>query len=173
MKAITAPTSWMNVSPHLRVVPGGHSRPDDSELVQRIRRGDRAAEEALYRAHAPGVLALTTRLLRRHAEAEDAAQDTFVLAFRRIDQLRDPAAVRSWLLQIAVSQVHRRFRKQRMLRLLGLGAGADEVTLESLAAAGASAEVRTDLAALDRVLSTLPPPQRIAWMLRYVEGEEL
>jgi RNA polymerase sigma-70 factor (ECF subfamily) len=76
-------------------------------------------------------------------------------------------------MQIAVSQVRRRFRKRRLLRALGLHVGADEATLESLAASGASAETKSDLSVLDRVLAALPVDQRIAWMLRYVEGEEL
>ena len=159
--------------PHLRVVQARGGREDPAELVDGLRRGNRAAEEAVYRAYAPAVLTLTTRLLRRRSDAEDATQDTFVLAFQNAHQLRDASALRSWLMCIAVSQARRRFRKRRLLRALGLHVGADDATLESLAATGASAEVRTDLAALDCVLSTLPPEQRIAWMLRYVEGEQL
>jgi RNA polymerase sigma-70 factor (ECF subfamily) len=173
MDAALAPTLWTNASPRLRVVGGVDGRADDADLVERIRRGNRAAEEALYRAYAPAVLALTTRLLGRRSDAEDVTQDTFVIAFGNIDQLREARALRAWLMQIAVSQVRRRFRKRRLLRTLGLHIGADDATLESLAASGASADTKTDLAALDRVLTALPADQRIAWMLRYVEGEEL
>jgi RNA polymerase sigma-70 factor (ECF subfamily) len=163
----------MNAQPQLRVIVGGRTLQTEADMVEGLRHGDRATEEAFYRAHGPAVLALTTRLLGRRSDAEDAAQDTFVIAFQSIDQLRDAGALRSWVLQIAVSQVRRRFRKQRLLRILGLHVGADDATLESLVASGASAEVRTDLSALDRVLAGLPVDQRIAWMLRYVEGEEL
>jgi RNA polymerase sigma-70 factor, ECF subfamily len=173
MTATTAPGSWMNAQAQLRVVVGGRTLQTEEEMVEGLRHGDRAAEEAFYRAYGPAVLALTTRLLGRRSDAEDAAQDTFVLAFQSIDQLRDAGALRPWVLQIAVSQVRRRFRKHRLLRILGLHVGADDATLESLVASGASAEVRTDLSALDRVLAGLPVDQRLAWMLRYVEGEEL
>jgi len=161
-------------APHLRVVGGAEERPQsDEDLVERMRRGSRSAEEAFYRTYAPRVLALTTRLLGRRSDAEDATQDTFVIALENVGQLRDAAALRPWLMRIAVSQARRRFRRRKMLRALGLHIGADDATLDSLVAPGANAEIRTDLAALDRVLATLPVEQRIAWLLRYVEGEEL
>jgi RNA polymerase sigma-70 factor (ECF subfamily) len=145
----------------------------DAELVERIRGGDRRAEEQLYRKYAPQLLGLATRLLGRRVEAEDAVQDTFVIAFERMQSLRDGAAVRGWLTQIAVSQVHRRFRRRKLLRVIGLENGADDATLERLASAEATGEMRAELGALDRVLSSLPADQRIAWMMRHVEGEEL
>ena len=151
--------------PRLRVV-ADPPQPSDAKLVDDVRAGDRGAEEAVYRRYAPAVLSLATRLLGRQSDAEDTTQDTFLIAFERIHQLRDAASLRPWLLCIAVSQVRRRFRTRRLLRALGLTAGHDDVTLESLAAPGIDAEARADLAALDRVLATLPPAQRIAWMLR-------
>src|SRR4051812_11878488 len=90
----------------------------DAQLVARIREGDRAAEEALYRRHAQAVAVTATRLLRSHHDAQDVLQDTFIIALGEIEGLRDPAAVRAWLLQIAVRQVHRRFRRRRLLGLL-------------------------------------------------------
>jgi RNA polymerase sigma-70 factor (ECF subfamily) len=164
----------MTSVPRLRLVQAPASgESGDEVLVAGIRSGNRSAEEALYRAYAPIVLALTTRLLGRRSDAEDATQDTFILVFENLHQLRDAAALRPWLLQIAVSQARRRFRKRRLLRTLGLHVGADDATLESLVAPGSSAEVRADLGALDRVLGALPADQRIAWVLRYVEGEQL
>ncbi|HEY8088311.1 MAG TPA: RNA polymerase sigma factor [Polyangiaceae bacterium] len=164
----------MATVPRLRLVGEATARgADDAALVGGALRGNRSSEEAIYRAYAPAVLTLTTRLLGRRSDGEDATQDTFILAFQNMHQLRSPAALRPWLMRIAVSQVRRRFRKRRLLRTLGLYVGADDATLESLVSSGASAEVRTDLAALDRVLGTLPANQRIAWMLRYVEGEQL
>jgi RNA polymerase sigma-70 factor (ECF subfamily) len=163
-------------TPRLRVVAGagGAAASDDDEaIVARIRSGDRSAEEMLYRTYAARVLALTTRLLGARSDAEDATQDAFVIALEKIDRLRDPRALLPWLLQIAVSQVRRRFRRRRLLGALGLYGTADDASLESLASPAASPEVRADLAALDRVLATLPAEQRLAWMLRHVEGEEL
>jgi RNA polymerase sigma-70 factor (ECF subfamily) len=175
MNAAILPSIWMIAAPpRLRVVGGAQERRErDADLVERMRGGNRSAEEACYREYAPQILALTTRLLSRRSDAEDATQDTFILAFENLAQLRDAKALRAWLVSIAVSQARRRLRKRKMLRTLGLHTGADDATLDSLVSPGASAEVKSDLSALHRVLKTLPVEQRIAWVLRYVEGEEL
>ena len=147
--------------------------PRDQELVARIRDGDRTAEEMLYRKHVHAVSAIATRLLGRSHEAEDVIQDAFLIALVRISQLRDGALFRAWLLRITVHQVHRRFRRRKLLRTLGLDSSQDDATLAELAVATLSADQRAELSALDRALRQLPGKERIAWMLRHVEGQEL
>lgn len=145
-------------------------------LVARCQQGERAAQRLLYLQHVQSVNALAVRLLGRSAEAEDVVQDTFVTAFTRIHQLREGALFRAWLLRIAVREVHRRFRRQRLLAALGLGrraASEPDASLEQLAAPGLPAEARAELRLLDRVLTRLPARERVAWMLRHIEGLEL
>lgn len=157
----------------MRALPGADAE-SDADLVTRAQNGDRWAEEAIYRRHVQFVAGLALRLVRNRAEAEDIAQDTFALALEQIRSLRSGAALRGWLAQITVSQARRAFRRRRLRRLLGLDTPVDDATFERLAAgAGQSGEVRAELAALDRLLMTLPVEERIAWILRYAEGEEL
>jgi RNA polymerase sigma-70 factor (ECF subfamily) len=144
-----------------------------TDLVERIARGDRWAEEAFYRRHVALVQTTVRRLLGRSAEAEDVVQDAFVTAFEIWDQLREPEHAKGWLLTIAVRKVHRRFRRRRLLRLLGLDQPTDDATLESLARSDLGGEARAELSLLDRVLAQLPAEARIAWMLRHVEGASL
>ena len=145
----------------------------DAELVERARAKDRTAEERLYRAHVAAVGALAMRLLGRSAEAEDVVQDAFVTAFARLSQLRDGRLFRAWLMRITVHEVHRRFRRRKLLRLLGLDRGYDDASFELLAAPGLASDQRAELAALDRVLAQLPSRERVVWTLRHVEGQEL
>jgi RNA polymerase sigma-70 factor (ECF subfamily) len=145
----------------------------NAELATRIRRGDQWAEEAFYRRHVGLVRSTVRRLLARNADAEDLVQDTFVTAFEIWDQLRDPEHARQWLLTIAIRKVHRRFRRRRLLRLLGLDQTTDDATLESLARPDSSGEARAELSLLDRALRQLPTAERVAWMLRHVEGLKL
>lgn len=147
--------------------------PSDAELVERMVGGDRWAREALYRKYFASVWGLVLRLLRNRVETEDVVQDVFAIAFEEYRDLRDGSAIRQWLMKIAVHQVHRRFRRRKLLRVLGLDRGGDEVTLESLAQPGVSAESRAELAKLDGVLTQIPPPRRVAWSLRHVEGYDL
>ena len=145
----------------------------DAELVARALGGDRWSREMIYRRHASSLLALSVRLLRNRTEAEEVVQDTFLTAFEQMGSLRDPAALRSWLWQIAVSFVRRRFRRARLLGFVGLDRGADDATLAELASPGARPDERAELALIDNALGRMRTELRLAGSLRKVEGLEL
>jgi len=145
----------------------------DAQLVARAIEGDRWGREMLYRRHATYLLAIAARLLGNRNEGEEVVQDTFVTAFEQLSTLREPAALRGWLAQIAVSQVRRRMRRGRLMRVLGLDRGADAATLGALAAPGTNPDQRAELALIDRAMRGMNANVRIAWMLRMVEGLEL
>lgn len=145
----------------------------DEVLVGRALEGDRAAEEAIFRRHAHAVSNLAARMLRSRADAEDVLQETFVIALDRLDQVRDPAALRGWLLGIATSQVRRRYRRRKLLDVLGFVRDADDATLERCATDDADPEARAELAKLDGVLGKLSFEARLAWLLRHVDGHTL
>jgi RNA polymerase sigma-70 factor (ECF subfamily) len=149
------------------------AQPSDRELVMAVRAGQRSAEERLYRRHVRAVAAIAVRLLGPGADADDVVQDSFVTALERLRQLREPELFRPWLLRIAVSHVHRRFRRRRLLRWLGLDRSVEDTRLAQQAAPGLHAEARAELQRLDTALHRLPPDVRIAWILRHVEGYEL
>jgi len=59
--------------------------------------------EALYKEHSRQVYYLSLRLLGDPAQAEDAAHDVFLKAFRKMDQFRGDANVRTWLYRITIN----------------------------------------------------------------------
>ncbi len=134
--------------------------------------GERAAEEAIYRRHVAYVAGMVLRLLADPAETEDVVQDTFALALEQLPRLRDGTSLRPWLAQIAVSQMNRRFRRRRLMRLLGLQ-GADVVAFDAIASRDAPPDVTSELASLGRAVGALPPNDRVAWSLRHIEGATL
>jgi RNA polymerase sigma-70 factor (ECF subfamily) len=146
------------------------SEPSDEELVERAQAGDAWAEEALFRRHIGRASQIATRLLGRGSDAEDAIQDSFVIALEQLPKLREGAAFRSWLLRIVVHQAHRRYRKRRMLVRLGFVTHDDLDALASQSKSGLSAELRSELVRLDQVLRKLSSSERFAWILRNVEG---
>jgi RNA polymerase sigma-70 factor (ECF subfamily) len=85
----------------------------DLELVARARQGDHAAFGALVDRHGTAVYRAALAALGSHADAEDAAQDAFVAAFRRLDQFRGEASFKTWLLTIAWRQAINRRRARR------------------------------------------------------------
>ncbi len=85
---------------------------DDAELVAAYLAGDDDAFAQIYDRYADRVHDFCHSVLRDRAEAADAMQDTFVIAARRVGQLRDTTKLRSWLFAIARNEAFRRARKQ-------------------------------------------------------------
>lgn len=83
------------------------------DLVVRARNGDVQSYGRLVEATQRTVLAVALRVLGDRAAAQDAAQDTYLRAFRRLEDLHDPAAFSGWLRRIAVTVATDMKRRQR------------------------------------------------------------
>src|SRR5260221_6593326 len=92
---------------------------DDSELFARAQRGDTAAYEEIVRRYQQLAFRTAYVITGSAAEAEDAAQDGFVNAFRALDRFRAGAPPRPWLLRIVGHAAPNRLRSNQ--RKLGLG----------------------------------------------------
>jgi RNA polymerase sigma-70 factor (ECF subfamily) len=77
---------------------------DDFLLVERILAGDRRAFEPLVRRHERRVFRVTLAVLGNVEDAEEAMQDTFVKAFRHLDQFRKESRFTTWLTRIAINE---------------------------------------------------------------------
>jgi RNA polymerase sigma-70 factor (ECF subfamily) len=147
-----------------------------TEAVAAVResRPDASVEEldleTLFRRYASYVAAIAHRLLGRDDDVDDTVQEVFLAAVRGVATLRDPAAVKGWLARVTVRTARQRLRKRSFRRLVGLD---EPAVYEKVADSGASAEERALLARVYRVLEGIPANQRIAWVLRHVEGEPL
>ena len=75
----------------------------DEQLVQSARRGDREAQQELWRAHRRWVAAIILAHRPRTVEVEDLLQDVAVKSVSKIHTLRDDRAFRPWLRQIALN----------------------------------------------------------------------
>jgi len=124
----------------------------------------------IFRQYAPYVAAIALRLLGRVDEVEDVVQDVFLQAHRGLGGLRDPAALKGWLATVTVRTAHRRLRSRRLRFLLRLVPAYD---YEILAQPDLSAEESARVAEIYALLDKLPAKERLAWTLRYVEGEQL
>ena len=150
--------------PALRVLPlpAGHDATDSPT--------DELDLDSLFRRYSPYVAAVAHRLLGRDDDVDDTVQEVFLAAVRGVAQVRDPAAVKGWLARITVRSARQRLRKRSLRRLVGLD---EPAVYERVADSSASAEERALLARVYRVLEGMPANQRIAWSLRYIEGEPL
>ena len=74
----------------------------DRSLIDRARNGDLDAFETIVRARMDAVYRLTSAILGDEADARDAAQETFVAAWRQLARLRETDKFEAWLQRVAV-----------------------------------------------------------------------
>jgi RNA polymerase sigma-70 factor, ECF subfamily len=146
------------------------ARWDDVMLVNRALAGDPFAENAIFRQHAPFLINLATRLTRRMSDSDDIVQETFLIAFRKLEKLENPGALRPWLVRILISQVKRSFRIRRLRAFFGMDTGRDDATLGLLAVHDVRPDLRVELKEIDTILQRTPSEWRITWMLHRIEG---
>jgi RNA polymerase sigma-70 factor (ECF subfamily) len=137
-------------------------------LIDRARNGDLDAFESIVRARMDAVYRLTSAILGNEADARDAAQETFVAAWRQLPRLREPERFDAWLQRVAVNaarQTHRARSRRRVREI-------PSSTVVALAERGTGGP-RDDAAILDAALATLPVDQRAILVLHHLEGRPL
>lgn len=149
--------------------PAVPARAADAALVERCRSGELGAFEELYRQHAPRLYNLAVRMLGNGADAEDAVQDTFLVAHRRLDSFRGDAALGTWLYRLAVNQCLDRLRSR---------AGREQLATDSLDEPSrlwqpaARADRPVERLDLKSAIARLPEGSRAVFVLHDVEGRE-
>ena len=146
--------------------------PTDAALVLAARAGELWAQEALFQRYARQVLGLAQRILAGRDDADDLAQDAFVYAFTRLDTLNNPQAFQAWLRSIVVRTASKRLRRQRLLTRLGLRRN-EPIEPDSVLTTDAPPDIAAELRAVYGLIERLPAEERVALVLRRVEGMEL
>jgi RNA polymerase sigma-70 factor (ECF subfamily) len=154
------------------VAPGGDPGEDDAALVEAVRARLPRAAGRLWDRHSTMVRRILQRILGPSVDVEDAVQDAFLRLFRDLDSLRDPTALRSFLIGITLHVAKSELRRRRAKRWLLLS--NDGVLVEPESQADVQhLEQRAALVRLYRILDKLGAERRSVFVLRYVEGLEL
>ena len=132
----------------------------DHELLVRSRAGDREAFDLIVAAKAESVNRTALAILGNEADARDAAQDSFVAAWRRIRDLRDDDRFDAWLGRILINNCRSALRRRGRVR---------EVALEEVP------ETRAAVASLDgfdfdEAFGRLTVDQRAILVLHHLHG---
>ena len=138
-------------------------------LVERARTGDRRAQEQLFFSYVSLVTALIVRLRPSASDLDDLVQDTFIAAFRALPRLDHPAAFTSGVSAIAVHTTLKHLRRHRLAVRLGL-ARNDEIAWDLLLAPTCPPDVALEVRQLYQALESFPVRERVALLLRRVEG---
>lgn len=145
---------------NLRLLEGHHASPEELP----------ASDEELFRRYSPYVARIGLRMLGRESDVDDLIQEVFLAAFRQRHQVRDPYAIKGWLATIAVRSARKQLRRRKLRTFIGLDSLAPALELRD---PNMSPERRALLARVYHALDQIPVEARLAWTLRYVEGQKL
>jgi RNA polymerase sigma-70 factor (ECF subfamily) len=139
----------------------------DVELVRRCRGADQAAWRAIYDRHYAFVFRVTRRLGTPPSEADDVAQEVFMVALDKLEQFRE-GQLSTWLYRITALVTHHHHRKRRRDRAVAewrarLGLGGAPPTPEALSSRS------SDGRAVDRILEQMSPKKREVFALYELE----
>ena len=143
---------------------------DDAVLWRQLLVRDRAALTAVWNQYAP----LVTRTLQRSlgaAEVDDQVQDAFLRFFAAVPRLREPDALRSFIIGVTINVAKGELRRRWLKRWLRLGSD-DEPVANSLVEE-VNEDARDALRRFYRVLDRLNAADRTAFVLRFIEEMEL
>jgi len=159
-------------------IPELHSKvARERELIERVLAGEKDLFYELIRPCERGVFLAAASILGNDADAEDAAQEAFLKAYRNLDRFRQESKFSTWLIQIAINNARMKWRKDRRHLYASIDAGQEttegdyiptdfadwrEIPSEALE----QSELRE---ALNKALNSLPEKYRIVIILRDVQ----
>jgi RNA polymerase sigma-70 factor (ECF subfamily) len=150
---------------------------DDLTLVHACKDGDVAAFEQLVNRYDARLFSIAQHITHNREDAEDAVQEAFLKAFRKLTQFRENSQFSTWLIRIAVNESLMKLRKRRSIRELSMD---EDFQSEEHTAPVEVADWAPDPEELYRAyelreilrsaLQELQPGLRVVFVLRDVEG---
>ena len=157
----------------LSLVPDVGARFDDmrdEDLVRDCLRQRAGAQAALWDRYYPTVRRLVSRASGPGREIDDAIQEIFIRLYRKLPGLRDPSALRAFVISITVRVIKSEQRGRWIRRWLGLSSDGET---PDRAGDPVDLEAREALARFYGILDRLAPRHRTAFVLRHIDGLEL
>ena len=169
MPRLTTPKADVNPSPNRDASVAPSAAETDATLVAAARKGDAGACFRLWSKYAP----LVSRLVGAYfgpGRADNLAQEVFLRVFSRIDEVRDPRALRGFIAGICLGVARNTSRRARIRSILRLSPRGD---LPDFPIAGIEDEARQALRHLWRLLSSASAEDRSLFVCRHVEKMEM
>lgn len=150
------------------------SRSELIRLVESARQGSLDDFQRLYQVFGKKIFNYLFRMTGSREEAEDLAQDTFVLAFRKLETLKEAEKFQSWLYRIAQNNVYQRYRgKHPQIESIDQEESPELSDVHNMAAPRHSPEQEVLSAELQEVvastISELPEKYRTVFVLSAVQ----
>ena len=106
------------------MTPVSESR-DEAQIIASILAGNTHEFHELIRPHERSVYVMALSLLQNEADAEDAAQEAFLKAFRNLANFRGDAKFSTWLISITLNEARSRLRSRKNVKIESLDESPD------------------------------------------------
>src|SRR5271168_4078731 len=98
---------------------------DEAQVIACIVRGETHLFHDLIRPYERSVYVMVLSLLQNEADAEDAAQEAFLKAFRNLAKFRAESKFSTWLISIALNEARSRLRQKKARKIESLDSGSE------------------------------------------------
>lgn len=139
----------------------------DADLARALMEGNLVAHQVAWQRFMPLVRGMVRRVFGRGTDADDVIQEIFLCLFQRVHTLREPVALRAFVMAIASRTLHhqRRDRRSHFHVALESSEQAAEALVLSVDASTKHAFIN-----FTELVRRLRKRERVAFILRYVEG---
>ena len=141
---------------------------DDKELLALYQSGQKEQMfNELVRRYQKRIYWVTRRMVKRHEDADDIAQDVFVKAYTALENFRGDSNIYTWLYRIAVNLSINHLRKQKVRNAVDLD---DYLPFLAKDAEQDSSIVRREnISLIEQAIQILPEKQRAVFIMRYYD----
>lgn len=141
---------------------------DDKELLELYHSGQKERMfNELVRRYQKRIYWVARRMVKRHEDADDIAQDVFVKAYTALANFRGDSNIYTWLYRIAVNLSINHIRKQKVRNAVDID---DYLPFLSKDAEQASGMMRREnISLIEEAIGTLPEKQRAVFIMRYYD----
>lgn len=101
------------------------------ELIHKCKKGDRKAQEQLYKNYAGVLYGICLKYSRNKTEAEDNLHDSFMTIYDKIGQYKSKGSFEGWMKRITINTVLQKYRREEYLNVVHDNI-EDEVNLENV-----------------------------------------
>lgn len=132
------------------------------ELIDKCKKGDRKAQEQLYRQYSNILFGICLKYSRNKTEAEDSLHDSFMTIFEKIGQYKSKGSFEGWIKRISINTVLQKYRKEEYLKVVSDNV-EEEVEIES-------GYTDIGLQTLLKYIQELPNKYRMTFNLYVLDG---
>lgn len=131
-------------------------------LINNCKKGDRTAQEQIYRHYAAVLFGICLKYSRNKTEAEDNLHDSFITIFAKIEQYKFKGSFEGWMKRITVNTILQKYRKEEYLSVVSENIEEDTEQTASYPEIG--------LQTLLRYIQELPNKYRLTFNMYVLDG---